>query len=175
MSLLDRWRRRRNDVPEEVRSALVLDRGDPVLAAASLDDGSTAAATRSRLVVGDTRGRRLDVPWHEVDSAVWDPDQRLVEARLVSGTRVRLGVRGDERTMLPEVIRERVQSSVVLARKVDVQGRRGVRVVVRRTPQGLATQTLADRGIDLTDPVVSREVERVRLDLERAAGMEGPR
>lgn len=170
MGLRERFPRRPHVSPE-VAAHLGLSGGETVLATATLDDGVLAVATDRRLLLADAAGLQRAVAWHEVDGAGWDPDSRVVEARLVDGGYVRLGMAGDTRTLLPETLRERVQSSVVLTRKVEVRGRRGVRVVVRRTPDGLATQVLPDPGISLSDPRVVHEVEAARRDVEAAAGL----
>lgn len=170
MGLRDRFPRRPH-VPPEVAAHLGLSAGEKVLATARLDDGVLAVATDRRLLLADAAGLQRAVAWHEVDGAGWDPDTRVVQARLVDGGYVRLAMAGDTRTLLPETMRERVQSSVVLTRKVEVRGRRGVRVVVRRTPDGLVTQVLPDPGISLEDPRVARDVAVARGEVEAAAGL----
>jgi hypothetical protein len=158
-------------VPAEVLGPLGLEPGERVLAAARLDDGPTAVATPGRLLVADSQRRRLALAWHEVDSAVWEPDDGRLAVQLVDGGLVALALSADSRTLLPEVVRERVQSSVVLTRRVDVAGRRGVRIVVRRGPQGLLTQAIADRGVRLDDPDVAAAVAAARADVEREVGL----
>ena len=175
MGLLGRIRRRRRwQVPDDVLPHLGLAPGERVLAAAPLTDRAVAVATSERLLVASGASVRLDVAWYEVDHGAWEPGSAMLDVRLVTGRRVRVQVVPETQTLLPEVVRERVQSSVVLAEKVDVQGRRGVRVVVRRSPRGLLTQVLPDVGIDVTDPVVAGQVAALRDELARAAGMAGP-
>lgn len=175
MGLLDRIRQhRRWQVPDDVLPRLGLAPGERVLAAAPLTDGGAAVATSARLLVTAAATLRLEAGWHEVDHGAWEPSSSVLDVRLVTGRRVLLQVEPEVQTLLPEVVRERVQSSVVLAEKLEVQGRRGVRVVVRRSPHGLLTQVLPDVGIDVTDPIVAREVARLREELARAAGMNGP-
>lgn len=145
--------------------------GERLLAVAELDDGGTAVATAERLVVGDKDARRLSALWHEIDTATWDPEAGAVDVHLVEGGYVRLALAGDTRTLLPETLRERVQASVVLARLVPVRGRRGVRVAVRRTPDGFVSQVVPDAGVSLEDPVVRRAVEEARREVEAAAGL----
>lgn len=170
MGLRDRFPRRPR-VPADVADHLGLEPGERVLAAATLDDGVTAAASSDRLLLADGSGRSAAVPWHEVDTATWEPDGRVVDVRLVDGRVLRLAILGDTRTLLPETLRERVQSSVVLSRTVKVRGRRGVRVVVRRTQVGLVTQVLPDPGIALDDPDLAAEVDAVRREVEAAVGL----
>lgn len=169
MGLRDRFPRRPR-VPSDVAGHLALEPGERVLATATLDDGVTAAASGDRLLLADDAGRSTAVPWHEVDTAVWEPEARVLDVRLVDGRTLRLVMKGDTRTLLPETLRERVQSSVVLSRTVKVSGRRGVRVVVRRTPGGLLTQVLTDPGIELDDPGLAAEVDAVRREVEAAVG-----
>ena len=175
MGLLERFRQRRRwQLPDDLLPHLGLVPGERVLAAAPLADGAAAVATSARLLVATPASSlRLDVGWHEVDHGAWEPKAAALDVRLVTGRRVRLDVAPETQTLLPEVVRERVQSSVVLAEKLEVQGRRGVRVVVRRSPHGLLTQVLPDVGVDVSDPVVAREVARLRDELARAAGMHG--
>lgn len=173
MGLRERFRRRRPEIPDDVLARLGLAVDESVLAAAPLVDGGTAVATPARLLVADSGSLRLDLAWHEVDHGAWEPTSALLDVRLVTGRRVRLSTRPDAQTLLPEVVRERVQSSVVLSQKIEVHGRRGVRVVVRRSPQGLLTQVLPDVGIDVTEPSVARQVAQLRDELARAAGMQG--
>ncbi len=80
-----------------------------------------------------------------------------------------------EEGRLPEVVRERVESSVVLSRRFTVQGRRGVRVAVRRAHHGaeLSTQVIADRGVDVQEPAVAARIRAELADLREQAGM-GP-
>lgn len=175
MSLLDRWRRHRAwQVPDDVLRILALGPAERVLAAAPLVDGGAAVATPGRLLVTDAVSLGLDVGWYEVDHGAWEPTSAVLDVRLVTGRRVRLQLAPGVQTLLPEVLRERVQSSVVLAEKLEVRGRRGVRVVVRRSPHGLLTQVLPDVGVDVTAPGVAADVARLRDDLARAAGMTGP-
>jgi antitoxin component of MazEF toxin-antitoxin module len=165
------WHSRRR-VPAEVAEQLGLSAGEQVLAAARLDDGPTAVATAGRLLVADPERRRLALAWHEVDSAVWEPEAGRLDVQLVAGDLVVLALSGDSRTLLPEVVRERVQSSVVLTHRVEVTGRRGVRVVVRRAPQGLVTQAIPDRGVRLDDPDVAAAVAAARTDVAREVGLD---
>ncbi|RJK97226.1 hypothetical protein D5H78_07185 [Vallicoccus soli] len=101
------------------------------------------------------------LPWHEVLAATWDDERGALAVESVRGAReVVLGEPG----LLPETVRERVQSSIVLTRHVPVLGRRGVRVVARRVPgrDGLLWQEVADPGVDPADPRV-----RAAVDLEQ--------
>jgi hypothetical protein len=168
---LRQWFRGRRTVPVDVRPVLGLDIGERVLAAATLDDAATAAATDVRLLVADASGRRLDLDWADVDHATWDPEGGQLVMLLVDGHRERL-LLADPRTLLPEVVRERVQSSVVHTSRVETPDRRGVRVVARRGRGGLVVQVLPDPGVDLDQPDVAREVAHARAEVCRTVGLE---
>lgn len=169
------WRRlRRQQVPPDVQRHLSLARGEHPLAVATLDDGSTAVGTGNRLLVADPAGVRWQVAWHEVDGAAWEPESRALLVRLVGGDAATLVLSEHPGTLLPEVVRERVQSSVVLSQRVEALGRPGARVVVRRGPQGPLVQVVPDPGADLSDPSVEAEVQRTRREVARAAGLDGP-
>jgi predicted aminopeptidase len=168
---LRQWLRSRRPVPAEVRSVLGVQPGERVLATAALDDAATAVATDARLVVADASGRRLDLDWADVDHATWDPESGQLVVLLVDGEVQRL-LLADPRTLLPEVVRERVQSSVVHTYRVETPDRRGVRVVARRGREGLVLQVLADPGVDLEQPDVAREVAHACDEVSRAVGLE---
>ena len=166
--------RRRPVVPAEVERQLQLAPGEHALAVATLDDDSTAVSTEARLLVARPAGLRWAVGWSEVDAATWEPEARSLVVRLVDGGSATLVLASGRDTLLPEVVRERVQSSVVLSQRVEALGRRGARVVVRRAREGLVVQVVPDPGVDLADPDVAAEVERTRRELARAVGLEGP-
>jgi hypothetical protein len=157
-------------------AALDLRRGERVLAVAALDGGGTAVATTSALAVVDGTGPvsvRWRRDWVAVDRATWDDEARLVRLTWVDGGEAVLPLAPQaRRSLLPEVVRERVQASVVLSRQVEVTGRRGVRVVVRRGHGGgLAVQVLPDPGVDLDDPRVAERVARCRADVAGELGL----
>ncbi len=179
----------RRDPPAAVRAAAGLGRWQRPLAVAVLDEGGTAVATRDHLAVVDpgagaaaSPALRWRRPWHEVDAGTWDDAGRVLQVSWVGGGRDALAVVGDTGTRLPEVLRERVQSTVVASRHVLVDGARGVRLVVRRAPRGLLLQEVADRGVDLGSPrtqaVLASERDalaaEVGLDAHAPAGGEQP-
>jgi hypothetical protein len=164
----------RRRVPPDVEPHLNLARGERPLAVATLDDGSTAVATGLRLFVAAAAGPRWGVAWHEVDAAGWEPETRALHVDLVAGTSATLVLDDKHATLLPEVVRDRVQSSVVLSQRVEALGRRGARVVVRRAGRELVVQVVPDPGVDLSDAGVAAEVARTRRHVVRAAGLDGP-
>lgn len=172
MGLLQRVLRsaRRPDLPPEGRQALALD-GTRVLAWAELAGGAWAAATVERLHVLDVRGRLLARPWVEVDHAAWDQDSRTLAVWWV-GSRAPTPLEVGEGSFLPEVVHERVRSSVVLTREVEVPDGRRVFVALRKTPDGeLSTSVSPGKGVRLNDPEVAARVAAAVAAVREEAGL----
>jgi hypothetical protein len=169
--LTRRWleERRRRTVPAEVRARAALRRGERVLAAAAADGDTWLLGTQDHLVVVDRAGDDVrQVPWEQVLRAHWDRDTDRL-------TVVEVGRYGlpqpvheltitdpGEPTSLLQLVRERVTASVVLQRRVYVDGRRGLVVVARRPPNGGALTWAydLDPGVDPADPAVAAAAER---------------
>jgi hypothetical protein len=183
-------RLRRSDpvapLPAQVREGLALARGERVLAHATLAGGGWLVATTTALVLvdpidGPASGPgtpRVHAPWHEVAEAVWNAEDRMLRVRWVGDPgREHVLLLGSGESYLPEVVRERVMSTYVISRRVDVQGRRGVTVAVRRRADAsLVVQAVADPGVDLRRPGVAAAVTEAACDLRDQVGLpsEGP-
>ena len=153
----------RRAVPAEV-AAQVTGR---VLAAAEALDGTWLVGTRADLVMlapaaGGPGPVETRIPWEQVEDADWDRDDSRLRIR-------EIGAYGEPRPsyvfVMPEVepgdllqlIRERVSASVVLQRGHLVDGKRGFKVVGRRSPSGgpISWMYEYDEGVDPADPVVA--------------------
>ncbi len=163
---------RKVTLPAQVRAALQLERGERVLAAGRLVDRRWVVATTQALHVTTEDGEQRH-GWDRVAAAVWSDTASMLQVTWVDERRQLLLELAGDAGFLPEVIRERVEASVVLARRFAVQGRRGVRVAVRRVAPGspLHTQVVADHGVDLADPDVATRVELELADLREQTGM----
>jgi hypothetical protein len=150
---------RRVTMPPEMAEALGLDRREPgerLLAWSVLVGGGAAAATTTRLRIATPRGAVLVEPWMAVDHAVWDQDSRTLVVRWVNSRRTTPLEIQDDVGRLPEVVRERVQSSVVLTASVPLSNGRAGRVALRRGPDGTLTgQMLAPPGVRADAPDVA--------------------
>lgn len=162
---------RRPSLPDDVRRHL--DRRDRVLAVAPLrSDAGWAVATEAELLVvhGDKAQRR---PWCDVDTASFDPRHGVVTVVWVDDA-PDLAVRVAEpsKTRLPQVVRERVEWSVVLGEEVPLPEGRSARVAVRRELSGpLFSQVVAGPGVDLDNPEVARLVDAAEQRVRSAAGL----
>jgi hypothetical protein len=161
-------------LPDDVRRSLSLARGERVLATAELADDRWAVATTADLVVvgpgaQDVVTRR---PWCDVDRGVFDPERsELSVAWVDAAPDTVLRLVDPERTSFPQVLRERVQWSVVLSETVAVPGG-DVKVAVRRTADGrFFSQAVAGPGVDLDDPRVSRVVDATESRVRGASGL----
>lgn len=178
-----RWPRRAEPVaplPAQVREGLGLARGERILAHATLVAGGWLVATTSALVLvdpieGPASGPgtpRVRAPWHDVAEAVWTSEDRSLHVRWVSEENEQVLLLGPGESHLPEVVRERVMSTYVLSKRVEVQGRRGVTVAVRRRADAsLVVQAVPDAGVDLLRPSVAEAVEAAARGLRDQVGL----
>ena len=159
-------------VPPEVTTALGLTRADRILAWSPLVGGGAAVATVDGLRVLTPRGTPVVGSWVEVDHAAWDADSRTV-AVWWTGKRVATPLEVEDDSRLPEVIRERVQASVLLTGTVEVPGGRQVRVALRRSHDGtVSAQALPPPGVRLDDPGVAERVSAAVAELRAEAGID---
>ncbi len=150
-------------VPADVLARAALGRGERVLARARATDGTWLLGTRDALLVVPAAqpAGRVRIPWERVESAEWErDDDRLRVSEVADFGRprpVHTFTLPDPGPLLP-MIRERVTASVLLQRRVDVLGRKGLRVVARRAPHGDGEVIWAyelDPGVDPGNPDVA--------------------
>lgn len=157
------------------REVLELAKGEHVLAAA-LDDnsGSYVVATTYAIAVVSAGGERtLRRPWHLVDAGVWQPETYTLSVTWTDGHRPAQWTFRDQRTLLPEVLRERVQGSVVLATRLLLGDRRTGRVAIRKdfATRELIPQVVLGRGVRPDAPDVQAQVQAAMADLKDQVGL----
>jgi hypothetical protein len=151
------------------------------LAAAEAVDGTWLVGTRSELVLiapaaGGPGPVETRIPWERVEGADWNRDEsrlRVTEVGRFGEPRPSyvFTLTDEEPGTLLQLIRERVTASVVLQRGHLVSGKRGLKVVGRRSPTGgpIAWMHEYDEGIDPDDPAVVAAAEallrRAREDI----------
>ncbi len=147
--------------------------GERVLAWTEATTGEVLAGTREALYLGGTR-----LAWEEVEAADWDRETevfRVVEVGTWGEVRgEHRFVIGEPRRLL-ELVRERVTASVLLVRHVPLEGRRGLRVIARRSPagdRGVRWLYEYDAGIDPGDPVVRLAAENALADARSEVGLD---
>jgi hypothetical protein len=160
---------RRPPLPEEYAEDLGV--GDErVLAWSELHGGGVVAATVEGLRARTPQGRLVRRPWTDVDHALWDEDSATLAVWWV-GSRVPTPLEVGDSSFVPEVVHERVRSSIVLTREVPLGTGRSAWVTLRRRADGeFLTQVLPPRGVRLTDPAVAARVRQVEDELLDEAG-----
>lgn len=163
---------RRASLPAPIRARLALPPGDRVLVATELSDGGWAAATRRALYVVDPTVERR--AWADVDRATLDAETSTLTVHWVTGASQALALTGTGARPFAQVLRERVQSSVVHSEKVTVAGAGTIRVALRRDEDGeLVSQVIGDGTTDLSDPAVAALVDAAERRVRAAAGLAG--
>ena len=165
--------RRGPEVPDEVRSALG-DRATDVLSL-SHDARSDAdiVATKTHVYAVAAGSVVLDRPWHMVDTGSWDNEKCLLTVQWVDRAPTTVWEL-EELGTFPQVLRERVQASVVLADEVDLGPKRKARVVVRKelATGALLGQTILGKGVRSTDPGVREETGAALDRLREQVGLD---
>ncbi len=166
---------RRSPLPDDARRTLDLRSDEKLLAVAALADAGWAVATTAELVVVHERPTRVTKrrPWWDVDRAAYDPERSTVTVEWVDAEPdLPLVLTDPERTSFPQVLRERVQWSVVIAEVVALPRGGEAKVAVRRTTAGeLFSQAIAGPGVDLDDPEVTPVVDAAEDRVRSAAGL----
>ena len=135
--------------------------GERVLAATTAADDTRLAGTRRALyIAAPGAAQPTRIRWQDIEAADWDRDTETFRLSLVGSwgeRREEFEFAVAEPRRLLELVRERVTASVVLQRHVGLAGRRGVRVIGRRAPDGTGPVSWFyeyDEGIDPADPTV---------------------
>jgi hypothetical protein len=143
-----------------------------VLAWSPLAGEGVVAATVQGLRVRTPQGRLVQRPWTDVDHAAWDEDSGTLVVWWV-GSRVATPLEVGETSFVPEVVHERVRSSIVLTREVPLGDGRSAIVTLRKGTDGsLSTQVLPPKGRRL-DPEAAAVVRRAEAALLEEAGGAG--
>ncbi len=110
------------------------------------------------------------MPWEHVLRAAWeDPILEVVSANGRGGvelTRVTL----DEAGSIPQVVHERVMSTIVMQRHVELRGETGATLVARRVrgSDEIRWEVVFDAGLDPSDPALRAAADE-ELDALRAS------
>ena len=173
---LGRLTGRRSEVPDEVLAAAVPS-GERVLAATRAVDGTWLVATRERFAAQGPDGAVVRLRWEEVQRAEWDRDSATLTVQAVRDYGQPVATTTyevQEPGPLVALVRERVDASVVLQRRVPVVGRRGFTLVARRPPAGTGGLTWAvefDPGIDPDDAVVAAAADLALGEAKESLGL----
>jgi len=170
----------RTGLAPAITAALGLAKGERVLAFAVDDNtGGHVVATNYALafVTSDllTSGAQptLRRRWLSVDAGSWEPETATLTVTWADGRRGCQWSFRDQRTQLPETLRERVQASVVLATRLTLGDRRSGRVAIRQdfATRELIAQTILGRQASADDPEVQAHVQAALAHLKDQVGL----
>ena len=160
-------RLRRVLVPGEVVEAVRVAAGgrDDILASVQLADGSWVAGSRAAVYLpeGDKLRR---VGWEAIERAAWDSEASVLRVfeTTAFGTPLRsteLAV--DDPGRFGQLLRERVDASVLVQRHVPLVGKKGVRIVGRRNPADrdapVTWNFVLDKGLEPDRPGLIEQAE----------------
>lgn len=170
---LGRLGRRGPEVPDEVTSTLG-ERATDVLSVVR-DARSTAyvVATTTHVYAVRDGSVVLDRQWHMVDTGSWDDETARLTVNWVDKAPASVWELTEPGTF-PQVLRERVQATVVLSDEVDLGVKRKAKVVVRKdlANGALMGQTILGRGVRSTDPGVREETHAALDRLREQVGLD---
>lgn len=161
-------------LPEKVRAEL--GRGERVLAHAPTRGGSHVVATSWALYVptapaeGDATPGLARLPWERIEHAVWRDGWLHVHESDGGGEH---HVRLTEPGSIPETVRERVTSTIVVDHPAGLPGGGRVRITGRRTAGAdeLRWSFVFEAGLDPEDPGLRAQAEQVLEELRRQTGL----
>lgn len=169
--------------PPETTSAVVPDArlkalgGGKVLARVALRGGGTAAATVPALVMVATadptatdEDQAVTVPWELTDGAEWLADSATLLVRALDGAEHRLPLPDGERTF-PQVVRERVEASIVHVQTRDLGRGVTVRAAVRRSASGDLSSQVTVLGAATRTAAIDRAGEELEREVRSAVGL----
>jgi hypothetical protein len=151
---------RRRNLPE----GLTLEKGERVLAVS----GETVATDAALHFQDGTDFTRL--PWERVEQAAWK-DGMLVVREVGGGRHI---VQLTDPGSVPEAVRERVTSTVVVSTHVKLPAGGGVRITARRPAKGAGDprwSLLFDQGLDPSDAGLLAQAEQAMEEIRRQTGL----
>ena len=154
-------------VPPEV-AALVGAR-ERVLAWSALTPSGWLVATDERF---HTSEPPMNARWVDVLGASWDDP--VLDVRLLTDAGVEaLQVEPTDARSVPQVVRERIEQSLMVEKYVPLVGANGVRFLARRDPVTAEVfwQRLPDPGLDLGNPRVAAAADRAEAELQEIYGL----
>jgi len=136
---------------------------------------SSVVATEKSLLLPEVEGGALRIPWDLVLRTAWEEDAVEVTAQDSPGGRPvvhRIALSADP-IVLASVIRERVNASIVVQRRIELVGERGARFVARREPgtTDLRWSVVFDAGLDPGDLDLRRRADEALAALRVSLGV----
>jgi hypothetical protein len=135
---------------------------EDILAAVQLADEHWVAGTRAAVYLPtDAPDAVRRVGWEKIERAGWDSEASVLTIFETTdfGTPLRTTeLKVDDPGRFGQLLRERVDASIVVQRHVRLAGKRGVRIVGRRNPAGtdaaVTWNFVLDKGLEPDQPGV---------------------
>ncbi|NUR99608.1 MAG: hypothetical protein HOV67_30650 [Kribbellaceae bacterium] len=135
---------------------------EDVLAAVQLANGRWVAGTRAAVYLpSDSADADRRVGWEQIERANWDSEASVLHIYETTdfGTPLRATeLKVEDPGRFGQLLRERVDASIVVQRHVPLAGKRGVRIVGRRNPAATDAEVtwniVLDKGLEPSQPGV---------------------
>ncbi|MEU4602105.1 hypothetical protein AB0F43_03895 [Kribbella sp. NPDC023972] len=133
---------------------------EDILAAVQLTDGNWVAGTRAAVYLpADSPAALRRVGWEKIERAGWDSEASVMHIYETTefGTPLRATeLKIDDPGRFGQLLRERIDASIVVQRHVPLAGKRGVRIVGRRNPSAtdapVTWNFVLDKGLEPDQP-----------------------
>jgi hypothetical protein len=137
------------------------------------ESSATESADAGPTLPESAAERTLRRRWLSVDAGAWEPGAGTLTVTWADGGRGVQWSFQDQQTRLPEVLRERVQASVVIATRLTLGDRRSGRVAIRQdfATRELIQQTILGRYTHADDPEVQAHVQAALAHLRDQVGL----
>ena len=135
---------------------------EDILAAVQLTNGRWAAGTRAAVYLpSDSTDADRRVGWEQIERANWDSEASVLHVYETTdfGTPLRATeLKVEDPGRFGQLLRERVDASIIVQRHVPLAGKRGVRIVGRRNPAvtdaPVTWNLVLDKGLEPDQPGV---------------------
>ncbi|HWD77899.1 MAG TPA: hypothetical protein VG497_03430 [Kribbella sp.] len=152
---------------------------EDVLAAVQLANGRWVAGTRAALYLpSDSADADRRVGWERIERANWDSEASVLHIYETTdfGTPLRATeLKVEDPGRFGQLLRERVDASIVVQRHVRLSGKRGVRIVGRRNPAATDAEVswniVLDKGLEPSQPGVVDAAEAALREVRDEFGV----
>ena len=135
---------------------------EDILAAVQLADGRWTAGTRAAVYLpSDSEDADRRIGWERIERANWDSEASVLHIYETTdfGTPLRATeLKVEDPGRFGQLLRERVDASIIVQRHVPLAGKRGVRIVGRRNPSvtdaHVTWNLVLDKGLEPDQPGV---------------------
>ncbi|MDX6240394.1 MAG: hypothetical protein QOG10_5214 [Kribbellaceae bacterium] len=152
---------------------------EEILAAVQLSSGQWVAGGRSALYLPTDEGDAVRrVGWEKIERAGWDSEASVLHVweTTAFGTPLRAtNLSVDDPGRFGQLLRERIDASVLVQRHVPLVGKKGVRIVGRRNPAEANAEVswnfVLDKGLEPDRPGLVDSAEKALKEVREEFGI----